>query len=157
MVVSVFFVVFLFFRAGRSVPRKRALNYSLLVILLGVIVTGEYSAGDLSAGSVEISAWFLYITLFIAASVQLWALDHRPGYGTLMRSYVIGTFALVLSNFFRIFSGVMNISTQIIGAAGTMDPVFLAGPYLALFYMIATLAFFAMLEIKERLSRRKTM
>ncbi len=157
LLLSGVLVLFLFMRSGRRVSLKGVQYYSLLMVLLGLVIAAEYAVGDVFVGSVEVSAWFLYITLFMAGSVQLWRLDRRPGYGTLAKSYAIGTFAMVLSNLFRTFGGVVGASPQIIGAGGPTDVVFLAGPYLALFYMAATFAFFGGLEVKERLSRRATM
>jgi hypothetical protein len=131
--------------------------YSLLIVLLGIVIAVELTIRDFYLGGVEISGWVLYFSLFAAASVQLWVLDRRPGYATLARSYAIGTFATILSDFVRTFGGVVNTSPQIIGAAGVTDVVFLAGPYLAVFYMIATLIFVIWLVIRERRSRGETM
>ena len=157
LLLSALVIVFLFLRSGRKVSLRRTTSYSVLIILLGTVIAAEFTAPDFFLGGVEVSAWSLYISLFIAASVQLWRLDHRPGFEALLRSYVIGTFALILSNLFRTFAGVVNASPQVIGAGGAMDAVFLAGPYLALFYMMATMAFVIWLGIRERWSHGEIM
>lgn len=157
MVVSILVVVFLFLRSGRRVPLERAVYYLLFIVLLGIVIAIEYTLPNLFLGGAEVSAWFLYFTLFAAGTVQLWGLDRRPGYATLTRSYAIGTFAVILSDLVRTFSGVINTFPQVIGGAGVMDVVFLAGPYLAVFYIIATLVFVVWLEVRERWSRGETM
>ncbi len=157
MLASVLVVVFLFLRSRRVIPLKRVSYYSLLTILLGIAIAIGFTIRNLFLGGVEVSGWILYTSLFVAATVQLWRLESRPGYVTLAKSYAIGTFAIILSDLFRILSGVINASPEIIGAAGVMDAVFLAGPYLVLFYMIATLLFVIRLEIGERWSRAETI
>ena len=128
--------------------------YTALAIALGLAAAGEYILWDSLYGGLSInSRLLLYTVLIPLGAVGFLLLDRarRPKL-SILQIYVVGTVGTALSDLFRTFSDTLNISPQIMGAAGLQDGVFLDGLLLIFGYLGGAILYVTFLRWKSRKS-----
>lgn len=111
--------------------------YTALTVGLGLAAAGEYTAWDSVYGGLSINTRvILYSLILPVGALAFLLLDRarRPRLAVL-QTYMVGTIGTILSDLFRTFSGALNVSPQIIGAAGPIDGVFLNGMFMVMSYL----------------------
>ena len=123
-------------------PRRLAI-YAALTVGLGLAAAGEYTVWDSIYGGLSVNTrLLLYTVVFPIGVLSFLLLDRaRKPKLSIFQIYVVGTLGTVLSDLFRTFSGALNVSPQIIGAAGPLDGVFLDGLLLILGYMATAVVY----------------
>lgn len=151
LALSMLFTANLLARSVFRVWRYRLAIYAALTIGLGLAAAGEYIVWDSLYGGISVNTRLLmYTVLLPAGALGFLALDRaaRPKLSVL-QTYVVGTVGTALSDLFRTFSGTLNVSPQIIGAAGPVDGVFLDGLLLILGYMGCAATYVSVLRWKK--------
>jgi len=126
----------------RLKPRRFA-TLAALTASFGLVVAGEYALWDSIYGGLGVNTRLLIFTVLIPAGVLAFLLLDRARVPNLsiLQIYIVGTVGTTLSDFFRIFSGALNISPVIIGANRLSDGVFLDGLLLILTYLFTAVLY----------------
>lgn len=152
LALSLAFIAIIFVRSGKRVRAYRAAVYTALAIVLGAVAAGEYVLWDFLYGGLSINTRLLLYTVLIPVGIaEFLLLDRarRPKL-SLLQTYVVGTVGTTLSDLFRTFSGTLNVSPQIIGAAGLQDGIFLDGLLLILGYLAGAVLYVSIIRWKEK-------
>jgi len=144
LIVSILIVALLLNHSRGRFRIGRAAKYAVLAAALGGLGASEYTIWGRIFGTLSVDALFFELSLILPAGVlQFWYLDRsRRIEAPVLKSYVVGTLGLLVSDLIRTFSGALDVSPQIIGAREFLDAIFLAGPLLMLFYAMSALAYF---------------
>ena len=152
------FAAVLLVRSGFRVRPRRLTIYAILTIGLGLASAGEYTLWDSLDGGLSIDTrLILYTVLLPVGAIGFLLLDSaRKPRLSILQFYIVGAVGAVLTDLFRIFSGALNVSPEIIGAAGPQDGVFLDGFLLILGYIVCATAYVVLLQWKSRTSMPTT-
>jgi len=131
--------VYLLLKTGFRARPKRLVVYTVLAVGLGLAAAGEYILWDQVYGGLGISTSLILYSLIIPVGAIAFLILDRERKPTLSipQMYIVGTTGTVLSDLFRRFSDIVNVSPQIIGAARFLDGVFVDGFFLIVGYLFA--------------------
>ncbi len=137
LTLSLVLVLVLFLRGGRRINVHRIAIYFIMTIILGAAVAVEYLVWDQFYGGLSAPTQLVLFTVIIPVGIALFLLLDRKVLPklSLLQIYVVGTVGMALSDLFRTFSGLVNVSPQIMGADRLQDAVFLDGLLLVLGYV----------------------
>ncbi|MCL4518535.1 MAG: hypothetical protein M1587_04985 [Thaumarchaeota archaeon] len=154
IVLSVLIIFILMRNGKKKIGSLRVAGYFLLTFLIGVVVAVFYQVFE---GGLAVSAALPIMgIIFPAAIIQSVSLERSnfrpidlsnvtntlgPILRSLGKSYVVGTFGIVLSDLFRIFGignviVALNVSPMIIGAYQYEDGVFVDGLWMMFFSLL---------------------